>query len=223
VCSFERGVDWCLGQATTGGYLIVGSSNAKRLYNAVISGGGAADLIYEPNFRINKGSVQALEGKLKDAIKAKRPDTIVLQILDSTLYYTMTEEGNKIPMESIGGRYHAAGDLALADKHTMEKVLKLCKPLLQAAGNIKTVVVGPLPRYITAVCFNSDEHMPNRKTPRFLERMVADLAVLQKSIRDFLFTENFRSARGMDPWVGLRDRAASSHWGTFARNTGGPW
>jgi hypothetical protein len=64
-----------------------------------------------------------------------------------------------------------------------------------------------------AGCCNSDEHMPNRSTPRFLERIVADLAVHQKSIKDFLFTENFRSARGMDPLVGLRDRAASSLWG----------
>jgi hypothetical protein len=72
--SFERGVEWCLGQSTTGGYLIIGSSNAIRLYNAVLSGGGTADLIYEPNLRINKSSVQVLEDKIKNAIKAKRHD-----------------------------------------------------------------------------------------------------------------------------------------------------
>jgi hypothetical protein len=85
--------------------------------------------------------------------------------------------------------------------------------MLQAAGNIKTVVVGPLPRYITAGCCSNDEHMPNRRAPRFLERTVSDLAVLQKSIKDFLFTENFRSARAMDPWVGLRDMQVSTLWG----------
>jgi hypothetical protein len=143
--SFERGVDWCLAESAAGGYLIVGSSNAKRLYNAVLNSGIAADLIYEPNLRISKSAVQTLECKLKKAIKAKRPD-LVLQLLDGTLYYTLTEEGNQVPMENIGGRYHAAGDLALAEKHTMEK---MCRPLLQAAGNIKTVVVGPLPRNVT--------------------------------------------------------------------------
>jgi hypothetical protein len=55
--------------------------------------------------------------------------------------------------------------------------------------------------------------MPNRKKPRFLENVVSDLAVLHKSIKDFLFTENFRSARAMDPWVGLRDKQVSTQWG----------
>jgi hypothetical protein len=211
--SFERGVDWCLAQSTTGGFLIVGSSNAKRLHTAIVGGGTAAELIYEPNLKITKNSVQLLEEKIKLSIKSKRPDLIVLQLLDGSVFFTMTEEGTKIPMEHTGGRYHAPGDLALADKQAMEKILKLCKPLLQAADNIKTVVVGPLPRYITAGCCSNEEHMPNRKAPRFLERMVTDLAVLQKSIKDFLFTENLRSARAMDPWVGLRDMQVSSLWG----------
>jgi hypothetical protein len=200
--SFERGVDWCLAESATGRFLIVGSSNAKRLHTAIVGGGTAADLIYEPNLKITKNSVLMLEEKIKLSIKSKRPDLVVLQLLDGSVFYTMTEEGTKVPMENTGGRYHAPGDLALADKQAMEKILKLCKPLLQAAGNIKTVVVGPLPRHITAGCCSNEEHMPNRKAPRFLERMV-----------DFLFTENFRTARAMDPWVGLRDMQVSSLWG----------
>jgi hypothetical protein len=211
--SFERGVDWCMAQAATGGVLIVGSSNAKRLHTAMVGDGSPADLIYEPNLKINKHSVQLLEEKMKLAIKSKKPDLIVLQLLDGSVFFTLTEEGTKIPMENSGGRCHAPGDLALADKQAMEKILILCKPLLQVAGNIKTVVVGPLPRYITAGCCSKEEHMPNRKSPRFLERMVSDLAVLQKSIKDFLFNENLRSARAMDPWVGLREMQVSSLWG----------
>jgi hypothetical protein len=211
--SFERGVGPCLAAAAVGGTLVIGSSNAKRLHKAMIEDGWVTDLVYEPNLRISKKSVLDLTDKLKDKIKAKRPDNIVLQIIDSSVYCSLTEEGFKQPMEKIDNRYHAIGDLVLADKHSLAKILAMCKPLLDAAGDINTVVIGPLPRYATGGCCDSKDHMQNRKKPNFLDTMLADLAVLNRSIKDFLFSENYRGARAMDPWIGLREKPVSSLWG----------
>jgi hypothetical protein len=116
-------------------------------------------------------------------------------------------------MVKTNARYHATGDLVLADKHSLAKILALCKPLLEAAGDSKVVVVGPLPRYVTGGCCEDSGHMPNRIKPRFLESLLADLAILNKSIKDFLFSEDFRGARAMDPWVGIRDLPVSTLWG----------
>jgi hypothetical protein len=211
--SFERGVGPCMAASAVGGTLVVGSSNAKRLHKAMTEDGWVTDLVYEPNLRISKTSVLELADKMKDKIKAKRPDNIVLQILDSSVYCSLTEEGLKEPMVKIDSRFHAVGDLVLADKHSMAKILALCKPLLDVAGDINTVVIGPLPRYVTRGCCDNKEHMQNRKKPNFLDSMMSDLSVLNKSIKDFLFSENYRGARAMDPWVGLREKQVSSLWG----------
>jgi hypothetical protein len=192
---------------------VIGSSNAKRLHKAMLEAGWTAELIYEANLRISKQSVRGLADRMKDSVKAKRPDIIVLQVLDSTVYYSLSEEGIKEPLAKTDARYHAAGDLVLADKHAFAKILAMCKPLLEAAGNSKVVVIGPLPRYVTGGCCNTTEHMPNRAKPRFLESLLADLAILNKSLKDFLFSENFRGVRAMDPWVGIWDMPVTSLWG----------
>jgi hypothetical protein len=211
--SYERGVVHCSAAATAGGTLVVGSSNAKRLHKAMMDAGWEAELIYEANLRITKQSVRDLAVKMNDSVQAKRPSIVVLQVLDSTIYYSLSEEGQKEPMVKTNARYHAAGDLVLADKHSLSKILALCKPLLEAAGDSKVVVVGPLPRYVTGGCCEDSGHMPNRTKPRFLESLLADLAILNKSIKDFLFSEDFRGARAMDPWVGIRDLPVSTLWG----------
>jgi hypothetical protein len=135
--SFERGVGPCLANAASGGTIVVGSSNAQRLHKALMEAGWASDLVFEPNLRITKQSVKALTDRLVDKLKAKRPDSIVFQILDSSVYCSLSEDGFKEPMTKTGNRFHATGDLVLADKHSLAKILAMCKPLLDAAGDIK--------------------------------------------------------------------------------------
>jgi hypothetical protein len=57
------------------------------------------------------------------------------------------------------------------------------------------------------------DHMPNRRKPRFLDSLLTDLALLNRSIKDFLFSEDYRRARAMDPWVGNRDVPVNDLWG----------
>jgi hypothetical protein len=62
-------------------------------------------------------------------------------------------------------------------------------------------------------CLEKQDHMPNRKKPRFLDTLLTDLALLNRSIKDFLFSEDYRRACAMDPWIGLREVPVDSLWG----------
>jgi hypothetical protein len=209
----ERLVGPCSAAAATGGTLVVGSSNAKKLHAAMIAADKEAHLIYEPNFRISKATVEMITQKVSDRMNAKRPDVVVIQLLDCSLYTSLSEEGERSPMIKVGNRFHAEGDLALADPQTLLKLLKLCRPLLEAVRDTKLVMVGPLPRYVTAGCCSLASHMPNRAAPNFMNNMLSELYVLNRCVKDFLYNEDFRNARAMDPWVGIRDKAVSSLWG----------
>jgi uncharacterized membrane protein YgcG len=215
--SMERRVGPCSAAAAGGGILVVGSNNAKRLHAAMEEAGEEAgeeaDLIYEANFRVTRASVEDLTEKVKNKINAKRPDVVVVQILDSSLYSSLSKEGERSAMVKVGNRYHAEGDLALADPQTLLKLLKLCRQLFEVVGDTNMVMGGPLPRYVTAGCCSLASHMPNRSGPDFTNNMLSELYVLNKCVKDFLYNEDYRRARAMDPWVGLRDIAVTALWG----------
>jgi hypothetical protein len=174
-------------------------------------------MMHERTLIIGKEVIEELAEVLGKEVKRSRPEGIVLHILDDSVYKALTEEGVKIQHRRMGDSIHFDGDVALCDKHEMMKLLKLCKPLLDAAAGVKTVMVGPLPCYVTAGCCDDDTHMPNRKESNFYTVLMSELAMLHRCIKDFLFTEGYRNARVMDPWNGLRHLDIKEIWGEDPR------
>jgi hypothetical protein len=84
---------------------------------------------------------------------------------------------------------------------------------LEATEGIKTVWIGPLPRYVTGGCCLEAGHAQNRLRRDFLESQLGHLEEVHTCTRDFLFVEGLRHARVMNPWVGIRGSSPSNIWG----------
>jgi uncharacterized membrane protein YgcG len=214
---FDRSIDeiWATDSGDGGGerILIIGSSNARRLHAAMIEAGKEAELIYLEQLRVIRSAGEHIRSKIKEVLAKKQPTAIVLQILDNTVFEVITEEGERLPPQRVDGRTHFAGDIAVADKAVLRKLLKLCSPALDATDSIKTAFIGPLPRYVTGACCSEGSHMVNRKEPDFFQKMKQDLAALNKEIKEFLFNDDYQYMRVMDPWVGLKNMSPDTVWG----------
>jgi hypothetical protein len=90
-------------------------------------------------------------------------EAVVFQLMDDTIFISLTEEGEKIPPRKEGEIVHIEGDLSIIDNAVLSKLLKLCKPLLTATVGIKTMWVGPLPRYVTGGCCLDAGNVANRQ------------------------------------------------------------
>jgi hypothetical protein len=196
-----------------GGYLVVGGGNAKMLHKALQQSGKTASLIHLANFRVIRGASEAVAKKIREVVAQRRPAAIVIQLLDNTVYEVLTEEDDKLPPRRIGEVLHMEGDIKLCEKAVLLKILKMCRPILEATDGISTVFIGPMPRYVTAACCGDVAHMPNRRPLNFLEDLKQDLAGANKAVKEFLYNDDFNNVRAMDPWVGLRHIASDTLWG----------
>ena len=105
------------------------------------------------------------------------------------------------------------GELVIASRESQFAILKLCAPLWEVAKDYKMVVVGPMPRYVTAGCCPETDHVTNRNDLGFYQKMKDDLVACGGAIKDFLFTSGHRNGRLMDPARQLRSLAAAESWG----------
>jgi hypothetical protein len=183
--SFERGVPAASGCGSKIHIFLVGVNGAEGLNAALKRSGCETDLIEVASWRITKSNVDLLLPRVKGALDKKKPDAVVFQFMDSSVYAGLTEEGELKPPRRQGDQFHIDWDLAVCDKPVLNKLLALCKPILEATAGIKTVLVGLLPRYVTAGCCSNTAHMPNRQGARFLEDMLEDLEGVHKGVRDF--------------------------------------
>jgi hypothetical protein len=158
--------------------LVVGGSNAKRLCEAMKAAGIAAGLLHLPNLRLIRGAGDLVAGKLRDEVDRKKPEAIVLQFMDNSSFEALTVEGSRIPPRKCEGKHHLDGDIAVVEKASTVAMLRGCRPVLNATAGIKTVFIGPMPRYVVASCCADPEHMANRVAPGFFTNMKRDLAAL---------------------------------------------
>jgi hypothetical protein len=214
--TFERGVPVSVGGDGGGGQrsvLIVGDLGAEHQQAALRESGFSTDLLQVASWRIMKTNVERLLASLKAALERKVPDAVVFQFMDNSVYAGLSEEGIVTPPKRQGDQLHIEGDLTVCEKPVLNKLLLLCKPILEAMAGIKTVLIGPLPHYVAAGCCDNATQIPNRRGPRFLEDILEDLEGIHKTMRDYLFKESLRHIRVMNPRVGLRGLSPSNIWG----------
>jgi hypothetical protein len=198
---------------TTEMMLICGGSNAVRLHKEMQEQGIAADLLHVPNLRVIRGTAELLAAKIKEVVAKRRLASIILQFLDNSVFETLTEEGSRIPPRKLDGTLHFDGDIVVAEKAAMTRMLRICRPAFNATEDIPTAMIGPLPRYVSTACCGDPEHMANRCTPRFRRKMRSELDGTNRTIKEFLHNDGYSNIHALDPWVCLRQLDVTQIWG----------
>ena len=198
----------------TESFLVVGSSNARRLNEALTGCGIDTGYVFANNWRATRKSVEDLAGHIKVEMSNRSYSTVVFHLLDNNYYFAQSEDGGRQPArKGKDGRFHFDGDLVLADKDGQYAILKLCEPLWEAAKGKKMVIVGPMARLITGSCCQDQSHAANRGNSDFYTKMKDELAASCRNIKDFLFTSGHRNGRVMDPARSLLGLTAAEIWG----------
>ena len=203
-----------VGSASSSSFLVVGSSNAERLAEAMAGRGATVTSVLSPNWRILKGSVERLRGLLEAEIQRSNPGCVILHLMDNTVFFAKSEDGSMVPARrGADGSYHVDGELAIASKETLCGLFKTLLPIMELIRGRKRVVVLPMPRYVVASCCGDRDHIPNRSEAGFYKGIQEGLATLSRTFRDFLFVSGMRDTVVFDPNITMRPMAASEIWG----------
>jgi hypothetical protein len=205
--AFERGLVLQVRAKTTVDYLIIGSSNATRLARAVESMGFSTCLVSKPSWRITRAGCEALAKAVKIAIENQEPGTVIMQLLDNSVYYTKAEATC-----DEDGRYHMSGEIRIATRDMQLDTFKNLHPVFEILGQRKILLVTPLPRYITRGCCEDRGHGTNRADPDYKKKMLANLETMKRNLKDFIFHEGNRSMRLFDPNIDLRGLEEADIW-----------
>jgi hypothetical protein len=87
------------------------------------------------------------------------------------------------------------------------------KPLLEAAGKKRSIVITPLPRYVTAGCCLDPGHCSNRRFQDFKQHMLNSLDMMRRNFKDFLYFAGLRNIKVLDPCMDIRGLEDGEIWG----------
>ncbi len=141
--------------------------------------------------------------------------------MDSSLYWGESEEGAAPAKRLADNRFHLEGDVILVGREIVCDRFALAVPLLQAVSKFNTVLLSPIPRYLTGGCCQTEGHCSNWAEEGFALQQLQSLEKTRQQLRDCVFRGKNKSVRIMNPvklFGGGRDlpdtaEALKSVWG----------
>ncbi len=138
---------------------------------------------------------------------------VIFQILDNAAYMGELEDGSTVPAKrDHAAKYHVPGKLVLAPKNTVRSLMSNAKPMLEAAGSMRKVLLVPMPRYLTGKCCQDPTHITNFGETGYAASIKAQLEGLRKSIKTYLFQAGIRGVIVANPGSIWTD-TTKNYWG----------
>jgi hypothetical protein len=124
------------------------------------------------------------------------------------------EEVHTTPARKDGhGHYYIDGDLVVATKEAQNRLLVSLEPVWKATVGYKTVVVGPMARYVTDSCCDDPDHITNRKDADFEKKMKKDLFQANNIMREYFRSNGHQHCRIIDPAMDILKKSKEEIWG----------
>jgi hypothetical protein len=210
--SCERGLELQAKTKVRVDYLLIGSSNASKLRDALEAKGQSVTLVYLGNYRLDRHNEKLLK-VVREALQMSEPDCVVLQILDSSCYTARSPDGSRSLAKKLeDGKFHMMGEVLLCPKETQQEHFESMKPLLEMFEKKIVLIVTPMPRYVTSGCCGDINHVSNREQPSYKARMLGSLEDLRLNLKDYLFISGKRLVKIVDPAYDMRGLADSELW-----------
>jgi len=194
-------------------FLVVGSSNSKRLTTALESRDIKVGYVTTTNWKPSPLAVETVEGHIKTAVAVEAPVTVVFEILDNLVYLGRNQDGTtQLPKRDEQGVYHVGGELVVAEKEVQYNLYKAVRPLLMAAGSKPIVIITPFPRYLLSPCCSDPSHVTNFREDGYTDKVMASLDDMRNNYRSFLFTDRIRRASVINPAPLMEEGPVSELW-----------
>jgi hypothetical protein len=181
---------------------------------ALARAGKKAEIVSHQDWRLTTSYVGRIVEEATVAITTMRPPVVIVIGLDESYLMARYEEVYTLPAtKGPDGHYHVHGELVVANKEAQVKLLAIMDPIWEATGGIKTIVVGPAIRYLTAGCCEDPDHIPNRKNDNFEARLKSDLVVAKNALKDHLIKAGHSHCRVLDPAMDMLNKDKKDIWG----------
>jgi hypothetical protein len=194
-------------------FVIVGSSHAIRLAEALKKTGALTVLAAKPGWRISKAAVEDLVKLTSECLdaagKSAGEDFFIFQLFDNSFHMARSEECTYLPhSKDSNGRYHVFGEAVLAPRDTQFEMFRTCIPILKQAAGKNSVMLAPLPRYLYSSCCEDPEHVAGLDSPNHRGKMRDEVDSARQHLKDFAWSCGIRNAKALNPGRSLMESAA---------------
>ncbi len=193
--SLERGVVTQTGKSTPERFIVVGGSHMLKM--ATYMPDNTACLA-EPGFRAGPSTCGRISRRLTE-LTPGRGDTVILDLLSNSSFMGTSNDGMPLPvMPMSDGKYHVPGSLIPTPMSIIRKTLQSCECIANAVKNLKVILIGPSPRYVSRRCCDDAGHLENYNNPDYENEILVGIDSINRTLEKWM-AENDLNYSLVDP------------------------
>jgi hypothetical protein len=194
-------------------FIVIGSSHAGKTGRGLNRQGFNTNICFSDMWRVTPTSVIQFQAKIKEMLAKHITGALVMQMLDNSVFFGKAEDGSLLPaLKGADGIFHLDGDLVVAGKERQMEILNMILPILEMVRDLLVVFIAPMARYFKNGCCDERNHISNRFQRSFRDDINRQLADLTKNIKNFMFMNNLRHVKVIDPAVDMRGLSDDEIW-----------
>jgi hypothetical protein len=195
-------------------FMIVGGSHAARTARILEESGYSVSRIIDTTWSISRASCDTLAILLANKLKLEDPDVVILQLLDTSIYYAKSNDGSRVmPRKMEDGTIHIEGELVVASSETQFEHYLAMKPIIEAIGRRPCILISPIPMFMVDGCCREDSHITNRQDRDYRANLERQLDGVATKFKNLLYNAGKRFMRVLDTGHNIRGREDADVWG----------
>ncbi len=181
-------------------FVVLGASHGHRIAETLKNDGFEVTDLTDRGWKLSKTGVAALADKLTQAEVPQGKDTqVILSVLDSSIFWGESNEGLEPSKKLADNRFHIEGRVVVAGRDVLLDRFNMLAPLLNVASKYRTVLLSPIPRYITGGCCNLRSHCCGHDEDAAASDQLSQLERARGTLRDIVFQSKFKSVMVLNP------------------------
>jgi len=182
--------------------VMVGASHGVRIIDEMDSDRYQLLDLSSPGWKINEDEAERKAEELRDRLVDcdEQNTTVIFQLFDNNSFWVTRSDGSRVlPIRGEDRRYHADGNVEVADQSDAKRMVSKVTSLLRAAGGCRKVVLAPAPRYLHTPCCTDASHCANMARRGYGKEMKEKLADLRDAIKAAVKTKGIKRVSVWQP------------------------
>ena len=174
--------------------LLAGASHASRLANILVVDHPRLIDMAVGGWKLDENSAREMATEIEEHLKeAGGKAAVIVQLFDNNIYFGKLPDGTRRQPFKEDGKYHVEGELDTISKERMKELFDMAAPIFRAAKNVPTLVLGPIPRYMSTSCCDDPDHLTNLEDADYAANIAGGVCALGRHLRQLVWHKRWKN------------------------------
>jgi hypothetical protein len=174
--------------------IVAGASHVSRLAGAMMPDHNDIIDMSIGGWKLNTEAAEEMAAEIAEHLHNTSGKAVVMiQLFDNSIFFGKLPDGSRRDPYKAEGKFHVEGELDTIGLTEMKELFETAGPIFRAARSVPTLVLGPIPHYVTDGCCEEPDHVTNLEDADYAASVSGGVRALGCHLRQIVWHKRWKN------------------------------